>query len=292
MNAAQETPADAEAGNHGAEQVAAPAATAGYQHTATSAEITEDVSAGGTVSTDQLVSGSPGDAQQPADSGGLVDGQTDMNLMPAISNLVAHISQHLSSPDGNPQLALTFQPLVNMALHMQLQIQSSMPDASTVAYLSSLMAAGGAAPAAAAAVQAQAFDPQLLMGNATAAAATALEDLAEPAHGGEAQQTAAQLPEDEPGSDVAVQQVQQPQPQQQQEQQQAAVPAGQSSKRGAGRRRQQSSGGASTKDANDRHSNRLQAGPSPGTTRPQRQRKKSKLLQEYVDDEGAEHAAG
>lgn len=35
-----------------------------------------------------------------------------------------------------------------------------------------------------------------------------------------------------------------------------------------------------------------QAGPSPGTTRPQRQRKKSKLLQEYVDDEGAEHAAG
>lgn len=81
MNAAQETPADAEAGNHGAEQVAAPAATAGYQHTATSAEITEDVSAGGTVSTDQLVSGSPGDAQQPADSGGLVDGQTDMNLM-------------------------------------------------------------------------------------------------------------------------------------------------------------------------------------------------------------------
>lgn len=43
---------------------------------------------------------------------------------PAISNLVAHISQHLSSPDGNPQLALTFQPLVNMALHMQASIPS------------------------------------------------------------------------------------------------------------------------------------------------------------------------
>lgn len=38
---------------------------------------------------------------------------------PAITNLAAQISQHLASPDGNPQLALTFQPLVNMAMHMQ-----------------------------------------------------------------------------------------------------------------------------------------------------------------------------
>ena len=38
---------------------------------------------------------------------------------PAISALVAQITQHLSAPDGNHQLALTFQPLVNMALQLQ-----------------------------------------------------------------------------------------------------------------------------------------------------------------------------
>jgi hypothetical protein len=33
------------------------------------------------------------------------------------------ITQHLSNPSGNPQLALTFQPLVNMALNMQLSVR-------------------------------------------------------------------------------------------------------------------------------------------------------------------------
>lgn len=37
---------------------------------------------------------------------------------PAITTLIMHITQHLSNPNGNPQLALTFQPLVNMALNM------------------------------------------------------------------------------------------------------------------------------------------------------------------------------
>ena len=33
---------------------------------------------------------------------------------PAITTLIMQITQHLSQPNGNPQLALTFQPLVNM----------------------------------------------------------------------------------------------------------------------------------------------------------------------------------
>jgi hypothetical protein len=41
---------------------------------------------------------------------------------PAITTLITHISEHLSSPSGNPNLALTFQPLVNMALNLQLRV--------------------------------------------------------------------------------------------------------------------------------------------------------------------------
>lgn len=40
------------------------------------------------------------------------------------------------------------------------------------------------------------------------------------------------------------------------------------------------------------HAACLQARQSPGTSRPRRQRKKSKLLQEYYNGEGEEHSAG
>ncbi|KAL4858143.1 hypothetical protein ACK3TF_001638 [Chlorella vulgaris] len=80
-------------------------------------------------------------------------GPTD--LMPAITNLIMQITQHLSNPSGNPQLALTFQPLVNMALNMQLS--ASVPDMSAMYNLSALGAG-----------QMQ-FDPQMLIAGVAAA---------------------------------------------------------------------------------------------------------------------------
>lgn len=47
-----------------------------------------------------------------------------LSCRPAITNLIMQITQHLSNPSGNPQLALTFQPLVNMALNMQLSVRA------------------------------------------------------------------------------------------------------------------------------------------------------------------------
>lgn len=61
---------------------------------------------------------------------------------PAITTLIMQITQHLSNPNGNPQLALTFQPLVNMVsdgLHFQVHGAWHLQELAFIAFLGHLI---------------------------------------------------------------------------------------------------------------------------------------------------------